>query len=178
MLEIKSNDATVFRQIYDNVFPVVMKVAFHITYNSDVAEELCQEAFERFYIKELVFSREEEAKFWLIRVVRNLSVNYMKKISRESEYVDGIMNISETDYSEGDGASELEKRESVRTVRSAVAKLPEIYKTVIVLREYADLSYSEIASVLHVSETAVKVRIYRARKALEEILGKEDMDVS
>lgn len=178
MLEIKSNDATVFRQIYDNVFPVVMKVAFHITYNSDVAEELCQEAFERFYIKELVFSREEEAKFWLIRVVRNLSVNYMKKISRESEYVDGIMNISETDYSEEDGASELEKRESVRTVRSAVAKLPEIYKTVIVLREYADLSYSEIASVLHVSETAVKVRIYRARKALEEILGKEDMDVS
>ena len=92
---------------------------------------------------------------------------------KEAAFTDAVNGVSEKD-----GASQLIENESVVSVRKAVAKLPENYKTVIVLREYADLSYEEISSVLHISESNVKIRIYRARKALEEVLSKEEVYVS
>ncbi len=170
---IKSNDKTVFRNLYEEVFSVLMKVAFHITYNSDISEEICQDAFMRFYDKEISFNTLDEAKFYLIRITKNLAINYLRKKMKEAAFTDAVNGVSEKD-----GASQLIENESVVSVRKAVAKLPENYKTVIVLREYADLSYEEISSVLHISESNVKIRIYRARKALEEVLSKEEVYVS
>ena len=74
-MEIRSGDELAFRQVYNEVFPVVMKVAYHVTYNQDVAEDICQDAFIRFYDKDMVFPTMDDAKFWLIRVVKNLAIN-------------------------------------------------------------------------------------------------------
>ena len=64
-----------------------------------------------------------------------------------------------------------------RAVRAAVESLPENLRMVIQLKEYSGLDYKSIAKVLGISETNVKVRVYRARKKLEEALSTEDRDV-
>ncbi len=63
-------------------------------------------------------------------------------------------------------------------VRAAVEKLPEKLKSVLILKEYADLNYKQIGTVLHISESNVKVRVHRARKMIETMLDRGEIHVS
>ena len=56
-------------------------------------------------------------------------------------------------------------------VRDAVSKLPEVQRSVIMLRDYEGYSYEEIGEITGLSESQVKVYIYRARVALKEYIG-------
>ena len=175
-MEIRSGDELAFRRVYQEVFPTVMKVAYHVTYNQDVAEDICQDAFIRFYDKDITFPSMDDAKFWLIRVVKNLAINHVKRKVRETASLEKFMKAPQVNPFR-DGQTEVILQESTAAVRKAVSQLPEIYRTVIVLREYADLNYSEIAKVLKISESNVKVRMHRARKELSAMLDREEVNV-
>lgn len=172
-MELRSSDEAAFRQVYDQVFPVIMKVAFHVTYNLDVSEDICQDAFIRFFDKNMVFETMDDAKFWLIRVTKNLAINQIKRKARETASIEKLKQVTPTS-SYKDGASQLLFQESTESVRKAVAQLSEKCKTVIVLKEYAGLDYKQISKILNISESNVKVRVHRARKELEVLLGRED----
>jgi RNA polymerase sigma-70 factor (ECF subfamily) len=74
--------------------------------------------------------------------------------------------------------AEALRTESSKLVQEALKRLPFKLRTSLVLREYAGLSYREIAQSLHISESNVKVRVFRARELLKKILDEEDLDVS
>jgi RNA polymerase sigma-70 factor (ECF subfamily) len=76
------------------------------------------------------------------------------------------------------GEDALIDSETRTLVREAVEKLPEKLKSVLVLKEYADLNYKQISGILHISESNVKVRVHRARKIMESMLDREEMHVS
>jgi len=153
-----------------------MRVAYHVTYNMDVSEDICQEAFIRFYEKNIDFRSIDEAKYWLIRVTKNLAINVVKRKSRERAMVDKIKKVPKMPIRSGEDA--LIDSETRTLVREAVEKLPEKLKAVLVLKEYADLNYKQIASILKISESNVKVRVHRARKIMESMLDREDIHVS
>ena len=69
------------------------------------------------------------------------------------------------------------KKETLSIVRDAVDLLPVKYKTVLILKEYGELNYRDIAKILHISENNVKIRIYRARVLLEKKLNIGDLYV-
>jgi RNA polymerase sigma-70 factor (ECF subfamily) len=175
-MEVKSSENESFRLVYEEVFPVVMRVAYHVTYNMDVSEDICQEAFIRFYEKNIEFRSVDEAKYWLIRVTKNLAINVVKRKSREQAMVDKIKKTPKVPVSNGE--DELIDSETRTLVREAVEKLPVKLKAVLVLKEYADLNYRQIAGILRISESNVKVRVHRARKIMESMLDREEMHVS
>ncbi|MGI6466304.1 MAG: RNA polymerase sigma factor [Sphaerochaetaceae bacterium] len=175
-MEVKSSDSESFRQVYEEVFPVVMRVAYHVTYNMDVSEDICQEAFIRFYERNIEFPSVEEAKYWLIRVTKNLAINVVKRRSREQAMVDKIKKIPKVPIRSGEQT--LLDAETKALVREAVEKLPEKLKSVLILKEYADLNYKEIGQILKITESNVKVRVHRARKLMETMLDREEMHVS
>ncbi|MFA5468313.1 MAG: RNA polymerase sigma factor [Sphaerochaetaceae bacterium] len=175
-MEVKSNENESFRLVYKEVFPVVMRVAYHVTYNLDVSEDICQEAFIRFFERNIVFKSVDEAKYWLIRVTKNLAINVVKRKSRERAMVDKIKKAPKVPIRSGEEA--LISSETKTLVREAVEKLPEKLKSVLVLKEYADLNYKQIAKILRISESNVKVRVHRARKMMESMLDREEIDVS
>ncbi|MCK9287422.1 MAG: RNA polymerase sigma factor [Sphaerochaetaceae bacterium] len=175
-MEINSSEGKAFRLVYEQVFPVVMRVAYHITYNMDVSEDICQEAFIRFYEKAIVFRSVDEAKYWLIRVTKNMSINIIKRKAREQATVERLKKIPST--AAPNGEQSLLGNETRLLVREAVEKLPEKLKAVLVLKEYADLNYKQIAQILRISESNVKVRVHRARKIMESMLDREEMHVS
>ncbi|HAK45968.1 MAG TPA: hypothetical protein DCO79_08640 [Spirochaeta sp.] len=165
-----------FDQVYEEVFSILIKIAFHITGNADVSEELCQEAFVKYISRSAKIPTIEQSRYWLIRVVKNLCYNYVKRKGREGRAVDKIkeLPLPETD----NGERELIKKEQIETVQAALMELPLKLRTVLILKEYGQLNYKEIAGVLKITEGNVKVRIYRARAGLEEILSKEGFNVS
>ncbi|MDC7245443.1 MAG: RNA polymerase sigma factor [Sphaerochaetaceae bacterium] len=175
-MEIKSSENASFQRVYKEVFPVLMRVAYHVTYNLDVSEDIVQESFIRFYEKNIDFVSVDEAKYWLIRVTKNLAINVVKRKSREKAMVDKIKKVPKTPVQNGEDA--LMNTETREMVRSAVEKLPEKLKSVLILKEYADLNYKQIGVILHISESNVKVRVHRARKMMETMLDRGEMHVS
>lgn len=159
----------IFRQVYDRVFPIILRIAFRITGNMDVAEELCQEAFIKYYERIATFPDTEQAKYWLIRVAKNLALNVAKRSGRERRALERAYHEPHRHPITGEEAAI--RGEETHRVQDALQHLPEKLKTVLVLKEYGNLNYREIASVLGITEGNVKVRVFRARERLTQILG-------
>jgi len=175
-MEIKSTNRDSFKLIYESNYGLIMSVIMHIVYNQDIAEDLTQEAFERFYLRNMTFPSEQDARFWLLRVAKNLALNSIRHNKREIQMIEKVKKDGNA-YSSSDSSNEIIAEESRKEVRAAVESLPENLRLVIQLKEYSNLDYKTIGKVLGISETNVKVRVYRARKKLEELLVKEDLDV-
>ena len=170
---IESSQGNV-RKLYETAFPILFRVAYRITSSEEAAEDLCQEAFFRLFEKEMVFPSPDEAKYWLIRVVKNAALNYAKRKMREKKAYQRAFR--EDTRVEETGEIILVKKEIREEVREALDKLPENLRTVMILKEYGELNYKEIGRSLGISEGNVKVRVFRARERLAEILKEEIAD--
>ncbi|MCL2007849.1 MAG: RNA polymerase sigma factor [Treponema sp.] len=158
-----------FRRLYETVFPVLFRVSCRITNSEEAAEELCQEAFFRLHEKNMVFPNQDEAKYWLIRVVKNASLNYAKRKVREMRAYQRVFreNTGKVDT----GEDTFIKKETRQEVLEALDKLPEKFRVVLILKEYGELNYKDIGRSLGISEGNVKVRVFRARERLEKLLS-------
>ncbi len=174
-MDIEGRVPYTFREVYDDVFPVLLKVVFHIVRDMGAAEDLCQEAFLRYYNRRIPIPSIAESRYWLIRVAKNLAFNYRKRKGRESSAVDRIK--LESQYVQPDSQDDLVREEDKVIIRDAVDSLPVKYRSVLVLKEYGELNYKEIAKILHISENNVKIRVYRARVLLEKKLSIGDFHV-
>lgn len=178
MLLNMKNDAAngEFQKLYKTVFPILFRVAYRIAGSEEAAEDLCQESFFRLYEKKMVFPNPEEAKYWLIRVVKNAALNYAKRKMRERKAYQKAFR--EDTRVEETGENLLLKKETRSEVLKAMEQLPENLKTVLILKEYAELNYKEIGRALGISEGNVKVRVFRARERLAGLLTEDDSNVS
>ena len=176
-MEVKSTNRDDFRKVYDANYTLLMQVVMHIVYNQEIAEDLVQEAFERFYVKNISFPTMDEAKYWLLRVSKNLALTHIRRNKREIQLVEKVKKLPGETVNFFDSSKAVIEEEERRNVREAVNSLPENLRSVIQLKEYSGLDYKAIGKVLGISETNVKVRVHRARKKLEEILAAEDRDV-
>ncbi len=162
------NSEAEFKRLYDSAFPVLFRVALRVTNNREAAEDLCQESFFRLYERNMVFPNPEEAKYWLIRVVKNASLNYAKRKERERKAYQRAFKEDVRQEETGEGL--LVKKETSEEIQRALDKLPENLRMVLILKEYAEMNYKEIGRVLGISEGNVKVRVFRARERLAAIL--------
>jgi RNA polymerase sigma-70 factor (ECF subfamily) len=165
-----------FRKLYNTAFPILFRVAYRIAGSQEAAEDLCQEAFFRLYEKNMVFPNPEEAKYWLIRVVKNAALNYAKRKDRERKAYQRAFREDVRTIENGEG--NLIKKETRKEIQEALNKLPGNLRIVLILKEYGEMNYKEIGRALGISEGNVKVRVFRARERLALILGTEDKSLS
>jgi RNA polymerase sigma-70 factor (ECF subfamily) len=169
---LKTNfDERRFNAEYAQLFPVIFRVAFRVTGDSGIAEDLCHEAFIKYYERHEPLPDTNQAKYWLIRVVKNMALNHEKRKSRERNAVSKLEKIT-PQYAESEEKRVLED-ELKSSVQAALNKLPPKLKMVLVLKEYGGLNYREIGAMLKISEGNVKVRVFRAREQLEKLFKDE-----
>ena len=172
---MQKEDVENFNRIYDSVYPSLIKISYHMTGDLTVSEDLCQEAFIRYLEKINSFPDDKQATYWLIRVVKNLTLNFEKRKQREQK---AYKKYSMEPVKESEsGETEYLRNETQQRVQNLLDNLPEKQKTALVLREYGELSYKEIGKILHISEANVKVRVFRARGAIHSMIEKGDMYV-
>lgn len=155
---------------------LLYKVSWRIVNDEEAAEDLVHDSFIKANEKGLVFPSLNDAKYWLIRVVKNASLNYAKRKGRERKAYQRA--LYEDHRAASSGETDLLKEESAKEARDALDKLPKNLREVLVLREYGDLNYKEIGKVLGISEGNVKVRVFRARAQLEKMIGEDDVYLS
>lgn len=160
-----------FKQIYDEVFPIVARVVFRVCNDQDVAEELCHDAFIKLYERIDQFPDKDQAKYWLIRVAKNHALNHIKRKQRERRAYEKVLALPEQHLPGGEET--LIRSESAEQVQAALAKLPENLRVILVMKEYGDMNYRDIAKTLGISEANVKVRVFRARQKLAGLLAQD-----
>ena len=162
-----------FRTIYNECMQMLFKVSIRIVNDEEAAEDLAHDSLIKANEKGLVFPSINDAKYWLIRVVKNASINYIKRKERERKAYEKV--LYENRKKPDSGETDLLKKETVDSAREALKKLPQNLQDVLMLREYADLNYKEIGKVLGITEGNVKVRIFRAREQLMKIIGEDNV---
>lgn len=145
-------------QYRENLFAV----AFNICKNAEDAEDIVQDTFIQYYTAKKEFDSEQHIRAWLIRVTINKAKNVNHTFWRRNK-------LSLEDYME---SLTFETPES-EGLFEAVMKLPEKYRIVIHLFYYEDYTVSEIAGILKLSESNVKVRLTRGRRMLKDTLKEE-----
>ena len=165
-----------FRKLYNEAMQILFKVSYKIVEDKEVAEDLAHDSFIKANEKQMVFPSMNDAKFWLICVVKNASLNYAKRKLREAKAYHKVLYEGRK-YTES-GENLVLKKESRKTAVEALNKLPNKLKEVLILKEYADLNYKDIGAQLGISEGNVKVRVFRAREQLSKIIGENDVYLS
>jgi RNA polymerase sigma-70 factor (ECF subfamily) len=145
----------------------------------DEGEDAAQEVFVKAYRSLASFRGDASFSTWLHRIALNRCRDLLRARSRrKTESWDGILEKREGVEPEVTPVETgLDAADSADLARRLLAKLPEDYRTILLLREGEGLRYEEISRTLEVSLDAVKSRLRRARAALEEqwkiLAGKE-----
>jgi RNA polymerase sigma-70 factor (ECF subfamily) len=166
-MQLVDDRAERFDEAYRKLFPTVFRVAYRVSGDHALAEDLCHEAFIKYYERKEPFPDLDQTKYWLIRVVRNISLNYEKKKGRERKSVERLQKTS-PQYQEAD-EERLLHNETRNAVQQALGMLPYNLRIVLVLKEYTGMNYREIGKTLGISEGNVKVRVFRARERLAKL---------
>ncbi|MEG3846744.1 sigma-70 family RNA polymerase sigma factor [Microcoleus sp. herbarium19] len=173
-------EGTAFAELLKRYQSHVDRVLYHLAPDWQDRADLAQEVWIRVYRN--VSRLQEPVKFrgWLSRIATNLFYDELRKRKRVrtplSLDVPRALEDGEIDWeipADSPGPDEdLTTREFYEELRSAIADLPEVFRTTIVLREIEGLAYEEIAEMTGVSLGTVKSRIARARQRLQLQLQK------
>ena len=140
-------------------------VCYQMLKNSLEAEEVVQDSFVKLWqAKE---NGAKQSKAWLYQVARNHCLDILRRRQHEIKYQQHSLLEAKVTKSAYD---ELANTELSKQISTAIEELKEPYKSLIVLRELSQLSYQQLADVLNLSITQVKVYLSRARNMLKEKL--------
>jgi len=140
----------------DHIFRFVLK---HIK-NEDVAKDIVQDTFTKVWIKKDDIDP-AKAKSYLFTTAHHTLIDY----TRRAKPQDDVDAIDKEHFEKPYQNMDLQK-----VLDEALDQLPEIQKTVILLRDYEGYAYDEIGEITGLKESQVKVYIFRARKKLKDIL--------
>lgn len=147
-------------------------------YDREEARDLAQETFVKAFRYLASYDPARPFSSWLFRIARNTAIDYIKSVKRRPDRVTVTGELGDGDEDRSAAAKPLsveervEKREMNRLILQAVKKLPEVYRSSMMLRYYGNCSYQEIADTLEVPIGTVKFRLNKGKWLLKEALGR------
>lgn len=128
-----------------------------------IAEDLCQETFYKAY-KNLQSFRDVEATFstWLYTIARNTVLSELRKSKNKEVFIEDSYAIPKVSL-EQLPEQEILRNEREHLVRQAINNLPEKQRSALILREYEQLDYKQIAQILDSTVSSVKSLLFRGR---------------
>lgn len=139
------------------------RLALRITMNKAEAEDVVQDTLLKVWECREDWNRINNLEAFAIATCRNRALDVVKRAGRDTENLDEMAHFSSQTPHE-----QLEAREEISLVRRLMDSLPEVQRTIMLLRDIEGKTYQEIAQTLDISETQVKVYLHRARTKIKE----------
>lgn len=149
----------------------IVNIAFGIIGDPQDAEDIAQEAFLKAYLSIGRLASANAFYRWLVKITVNLSID--KKIANGLRRVQPLHYALPLSNAGQSPEAVAERRERQQMVLEALDRLTAEQRTVLVLREFQELPYEEIAQILDIPLGTVKSRISAARTRLRELLAPE-----
>src|SRR5712671_712014 len=160
----------------------LLSVAGRITKNDEDARDVVQSAYLSAFRALSDFEGACQLSTWLHRIVVNTALMRLRSRRRKpEESIEVLLPAFQDDghhveqFSDWGAPADqlLERKQTRATVRACIQQLPDNYREVLILRDIEELSTQEVADMLSITATAVKVRLHRARQALTTLLRKQ-----
>jgi RNA polymerase sigma-70 factor, ECF subfamily len=173
------DDGDAFGQLVSKWQGPIQRLCVRMIGDAHRGEDLAQEAFIKLYSKRADYKPAARFSTYLWRVAVNLCYDELRRVKRRPETSlelqsnggDEPFSFLDTHFAvETTPGSSMEDREQADLVRLALQKVPEHYRSVVVLRHFEDLKFREIAEVLDIPEGTVKSRMAEGLQQLSEIL--------
>ncbi|MBU0722489.1 RNA polymerase sigma factor [Patescibacteria group bacterium] len=176
LYKIRKNDKQAFIKAYDLYIDQLYRFIYFKVGNREEAEDLCSAVFLKTwnYILENTLKDHKTLKALLYKIARNLIIDhYRKNKDRENISLDGDSGIQIIDQRQS-ASKVMELKTDLLVLETKLPELKDEYREVIILRFINELSVKEVAEILDKSKGNIRVLIFRALKALKELLEKDE----
>jgi RNA polymerase sigma-70 factor, ECF subfamily len=179
---LKAGDPDAFEELVRTYGGRLLAVARRFVRNESDAQDIVQSAYLSAFRALPQFEGGCQVSTWLHRIVVNTALMKLRTRRRKpEESIELLLPAFQEDGHHVEQFSDwttpadalLEKKETRATVRACIAQLPDNYREVLMLRDIEELPTQDVAQLLNLTPTAVKVRLHRARQALSTLLRKE-----
>jgi RNA polymerase sigma-70 factor (ECF subfamily) len=179
----QKGDREAFGALVENFQTRIYSFCYQFFRDRDIATEMAQETFLRAYRYIKKYDSKRKFSTWIYSIAKNICIDEKRKMDRSRTVPIDDINPS-TILSDGqsyhlkDPSQVSLHLEDRMLLEDAITRLPEKYRTAIILCYFQELPYQEIADILNLSLNLVKVRIFRAKKQLLEILKEKQEQAS
>ena len=163
----QSGNRNAYSELVRNHAQGVLNVVYRMCGDMQVAEDAAQETFIQAWLQLPSYRPRSSFRNWLYRIAVNTAIDMLRKDKRILPGAVEDMSLSDPGP---DPEAMVASSERTAMVQAAVLALPDASRAVLVLREYEDLSYQEIAEALDIPVGTVMSRLNYARKLLKEKL--------
>lgn len=180
LARLRAGDDTAFAELVEAHLPRMLAVTRRLLGSEDDARDAVQEAFLSAFKSLQRFEGGARLATWLHRIAVNAALMKLRSARRRDEQAidellptflgDGHHAAAPCAWDERRVDEALERTETCALVRAAIARLPESFRTVLLLRDIEGVETDEVARLLGITPNAVAVRLHRARQALRTLL--------
>ena len=164
-----AGDAVAFQLLFRNLAPCVHAFFARTVGHGAVAEDLLQTTFLKLHRARGSWRRGERLRPWVFTIAARVRTDWLRRNGREEKDVDDEV-LSNPDP-QGNPADAVLARERSERVRAALESLSGPQRVVVHLHRFEELSFAEIGKVLGISESAAKLRAFRAYRELRRLLA-------
>jgi RNA polymerase sigma-70 factor, ECF subfamily len=174
--DIKLGDIKAFEKLYEQYYLFLCLIAEHIVKNPSDAEEIVSDVFVKLWNIREKIEITTSIKAYLVKAVRNTSINYLERPKISNKLSDDINNSDckllawDSDYPLG----QLYEEEIIKILDHSIGSLPDSCREVFILSRIENMKYSEISEKLNISvntvKTHMKIALARLRNNLKDYL--------
>jgi RNA polymerase sigma-70 factor (ECF subfamily) len=161
-----------FRALFDRFYGPLFRFFQKRGFSTEESQDLIQETFLRVYVGIADFRGESRGVHWLFRIAANTALKAVRHRTAAKRAGESVPLDGEEAGSEGSAPlRQLLDKERKERLAEAIERLPAQMRRCVRLRVLQDLDYGEIAEILQISPSTVKVQLFKARKRLQMELG-------
>lgn len=156
-----------FKIAYDECKDSIYGYLLYMTKDVGLTEDLSQETFLKMYLNMSRFKGESSIKTWALKIARNTFLTYARK--KQPVLLDEQELELEASFYINEPEENVLHKEREEQIRKIMMTLKEQDRTILLLRDYEELNYEEIAQILSISVEVLKSRLYRARQKFRKL---------
>lgn len=170
VVEVLGGDSRAFQRLVERHQERIFALVRHYASPAEV-EDIVQETFLKAFRRLDSFQRQSSFSTWIYRIAVNSSLDYLKRRGRSP-----VHTVEDPELSAGPAPrvlapdARLQREEIAKVTHAVLAAMPEIFRTVLVMREFEGRTYQDMADVLGLSIGTVESRLFRARARFRELL--------
>jgi RNA polymerase sigma factor (sigma-70 family) len=170
MAEVAGGQVAKMAMLFERHHRPLFRYFVSMNRNRELSEDLVQDVFFRMLRYRASYDPKQNFTAWMYQIARNANFDQAQKRKSEVIGIDEFTERHAEPASEAPGPEEAAARgQDLKLLRRALDRLPSDKRELLVLSRFQNLKYEEIASVLGCEVGTVKVRVFRAMRALEQI---------
>jgi len=164
-----AGDERAFAELVARYQTAVYNLAYRMLSDPGEAEDAAQEVFLRIYRRLATYDSSHRFSTWVLSIASHYCIDLLRRKRPWLVPLENISNWMRTRTRGPEAAALMQEQQDL--VRGLLAKLPEHYRLVLLLRYWHDLGYEEIAQVVDLPVSTIKARLHRARNALAALVN-------